>query len=79
MNLRVEYFYDDESRNWCFVVPIFHIVGSADSREEAEQEVLKAIDFTLWSDAQEPTPDGGEVSYLDITVQPQATAGRRVG
>jgi hypothetical protein len=79
MKLRVEYLYDPESRNWSFVVPALDIIGGADSREDAEQRAIEAIEFTLWSDAQEPASEGCEVGYLTVTVERQASAGRRVG
>ena len=79
MELRVEYLYDPESRNWSFVVPALHIIGGADTREDAERQVIEAIEFTLWSDAQEPAPEGAEVGFLTVTVQEQATSGRRAG
>jgi predicted RNase H-like HicB family nuclease len=76
--LRVEYFYDRESRNWSFVVPALHIIGGADTRAEAEQRAIESIEFTLWSDDQEPVPAGSEIDYLTITVESQAKAGERV-
>lgn len=79
MKLRVEYYYDPESRNWGFEVPALHIIGGADTREEAEQQAIEAIDFALWSGDQEPVPEGSEVGYLTLTVESQAKAGERVG
>ncbi len=79
MKLRIEYFYDPESRGWTFVVPALHIIGGADTREDAERQVLEAIDFTLWSDAQEPVPEGAEIEFLTVTVEPQPAASRRTG
>jgi hypothetical protein len=79
MDLRIEYFFDDESRNWCFVVPSLNIIGGADSREDAERHAIEAIEYTLWSDAQEPTPEGGEIGYLTVTVERQTTGARRGG
>lgn len=78
MNLRVEYFYDPESRNWCFVVPALNIIGGADTRDEAERRAIDAIEYALWSDAQEPSPEGGEIGYLTVTVERPSTAGRLV-
>ncbi len=58
MKLRVEYMYDPESENWCFVVPSLGIIGGAQTREEAEQQAIDAITFTLESeDSRLPTPD----------------------
>ena len=57
MDLRVEYFYDEESGHWGFVVPSLNIVGGgAETREEAEEEAREAILFTLEGDDEEPVP-----------------------
>jgi predicted RNase H-like HicB family nuclease len=77
MNLRVEYVYDPESKNWGFAVPTLGIVGSGETREEAELRAIEAIEFTLWSDDQDPVPDGHEVGYLAVTIERQPAAGRR--
>jgi hypothetical protein len=77
MQLRVEYLYDPESHNWSFVVPALHIIGGADTREEAGRRAVEAIEFALWSDAQQPPPEGGEVGYLTVTLQDEAMIGRR--
>jgi len=79
MDLRVEYFYDAESRTWCFVVPSLNIIGGADSREDAERRAIEAIEYALWSDTQEPPPEGGEVGHLTVTIENQTAAGRRDG
>ena len=50
MELRVEYLFDPESENWCFVVPSLGIIGGAQTREAAEQQVIHAITFTLESE-----------------------------
>ena len=75
--LRVEYTLDPESHNWCFVVPGLHIVGGADTREEAEQEVIDAVAFALqyYGENRPPVEADGEtveteVTYLQVTVQP---------
>lgn len=60
MGLRVEYFYDDESHNWGFVVPSLHIVGSGETREDAEREARDAILFTLEGE-DEPVPKDATV------------------
>ena len=79
MQLRVEYVYDPESRNWSFVVPALHIIGGAETREDAKRQVIEAIDFALWSDAQELVPEGAEIEFLTVTVEPQTAASRRTG
>ena len=50
MEVRVEYLYDPESDNWCFVVPCLAIIGGAQTREEAEQQAIDAITFTRESE-----------------------------
>ena len=67
MGLRVEYFYDDESHNWGSVVPSLYIVGSGETREEAEQEARDAILFTLEGE-DEPVPEGHELSHFRISL-----------
>lgn len=68
--LRVEYVYDPESRNWCFVVPVLGIVGGAETREEAEQAAREAAVFTLDGENGPPPAAGSEVGYLQVTVRP---------
>lgn len=68
-DVRVDYTYDPESRNWCFAVPSLGIVGGADTRQEAEQRAIEAIAFTLESGNDADTPPESEVSYLHVTVQ----------
>ena len=46
--LRVEFFWDDEARNWHYRVPALHINGGGTaSREQAEAEATEAIAFAL--------------------------------
>jgi len=55
MRLRVEYHYDAESRNWSYTVPTLGIVGGAETRQQAANDVREAIMFTLeCDDALEP-------------------------
>lgn len=69
MDLRVEYFYDDESKHWGFVVPSLHIVGGgAETRDEAEAQARDAIFFTLEGD-DEPVPQGHEVAYFHVSLE----------
>lgn len=70
MKLRIDYVYDPESRNWCFEVPSLRIIGGAETREEAQQQAIDAVAFTLESDNEEAPPENGEVSYLHLTLQP---------
>ncbi len=69
MQLRVEYIYDPESRNWCFRVPSLGIIGGADTREEAEQAAIDAIAFTLEDESDSSSPTEGEVDYLEVAIQ----------
>lgn len=69
MQLRVEYIYDPESRNWCFRVPSLGIIGGADTREEAEREAIATIAYALEDESDYGEPAEGEVRYLRLTVQ----------
>jgi len=69
MKLRVEYRYDAESDNWNFRVPALGINGSADTRQEAEQEAFSAIDFTLEAESERRARPGGEVAYIALIPQ----------
>ena len=69
MNLRIEYYYDPESHGWSFRVPSLGIIGGADTREEAEKQVMDAIDFTLECENEQPAPPHVEVRYLQLTPQ----------
>jgi predicted RNase H-like HicB family nuclease len=68
MKLRIEYRYDPESSNWSFTVPSLGIVGGAQTREEAAQQALEAIEFTLESENEADLPGDGEVVYVQISV-----------
>jgi hypothetical protein len=78
MKLRVEYYYDPESRNWGFTVPSLRIVGGADTREEAEQEAIEAVEFAL-EGVEEPASEDTEIGYLEVTISRPAVSNRRVG
>ena len=69
MQLRVEYIYDPESRNWCFRIPNLGIIGGADTREEAEQQAIAAIAYVLEGETEGADATEGEVDYLQLTVQ----------
>jgi hypothetical protein len=44
----VDYFYDEESRNWHFRVPALGVTGGGDTTPEAAQRhAAEAIAFTL--------------------------------
>ncbi len=70
LQLRVEYAYDQESRNWSFRVPSLGIVGGADTREEAEQAAFAAITYALEDEREAGGPVEAEVRYLQLAVQP---------
>ena len=68
MDLRVEYFYDGETKHWGFVVPSLRIVGGgAETRAEAEVQAREAIIFTL-EDDDEPVPEGHEIGYIRVNL-----------
>ena len=68
VKLRIEYRYDPESRNWCFVVPSLGIIGGGKTRQAAEELALDAIAFTLESENEAEPPASGEIAYLNLTV-----------
>jgi hypothetical protein len=69
MQLRVEYVYNPESRNWCFRVPSLGVIGGADTREEAERAALDAIAYALESDDAAGDADEAEVEYLQVAIR----------
>lgn len=69
MQLRVEYLYDSESRNWCFRVPSLGIIGGAETREEAERGAIDAIAYALEGEPESADLVEGEVRYLQLTIQ----------
>jgi predicted RNase H-like HicB family nuclease len=75
LKLRVEYYYDDEARRWGFTVPALHILGSGDTREEAEAHAVEAIAYAL--EGVEQDHDQGadvQVAYLDVELTPHRPA-----
>ena len=60
MQLRVEYIYDPESRNWGFRVPSLGIIGGANTREEAERAADDAIAYALEGEG-EAAPGNGRI------------------
>lgn len=76
LQLRVEYAYDPESRNWSFRVPSLGIVGGSDTREEAERAAVAAISYALEDDRETEGPQEAEgqahteIHYLQLAVQP---------
>ena len=70
MDLRVEYYQDEDTEQWGFVVPRLKIVGGAAStRAEAEEQARDAILFTLGGDDEEPDRTGHDVGYFHVTVE----------
>lgn len=75
MQLRVEYVYDPEVKSWGFAVPALHIVGSADTRDAAREEVIAAIAFALDdADDSNTVVPGAEIEVLDVTLRPSSAA-----
>jgi predicted RNase H-like HicB family nuclease len=66
--IRVEFTYDPESNNWCFVVPSLGIVGGAETRDAAEQQVMEAITFTLESENDAEASADSDIRYLRVSV-----------
>ena len=71
MDLRVEYYFDDEARHWSFRVPSLRIVGGGqDSIEEAEEAAREAILFTLEADELDATTtEGSQIGHFHVTVE----------
>lgn len=66
--IRVEYFYDHETRRWDYVVPELHIVGGGGvTKAVAAQRAMEAIAFAL-SDSQSDPADAADVEYLPVSV-----------
>lgn len=74
MDLRVEYFRDDDTGNWGFSVPSLRITGGAETREQAEEQARDAILFTLEGDDDGDLLPGGEIGYFRVTVEKAAAA-----
>ena len=69
MQLRVEYIYDPESRNWGCRIPRLGIIGGADTREEGEQQGIAGIGYVLGGETEGADATGSELDYLQLTVQ----------
>jgi hypothetical protein len=66
------FFYDPESLNWGYRVPVLHIVGGGQAtRAEAEADCLAAIAFAL-EDESEPGDETAEAVRLEVTISPHA-------
>jgi len=65
----VELFYDDEARNWGFVVETPSVVGGGDATlEAAVQHAAEAIAFALEGQARPAASAGARIEYLPISV-----------
>ncbi len=80
MDLRVEYYYDEESDNWGFRVPALAIVGGGDNtRAEAEEHARETILFTLADDTRDRDERGRHVGHFRVTLDPVSVAQPAVG
>ncbi len=69
--IRVEYTYDPEGRDWCFEVPTLGIIGGADTRDKAKSAAIAAIRFTLDDKANATVANdnnGSEVEYIPVVL-----------
>ena len=65
----VEFFYDEESRNWGFTVETPSVVGGGDATlEDAIQHAAEAIAFALEADARPSADRLTRIEYLPISV-----------
>ncbi len=66
----VEFFYDDEARNWGFVVDTPSVVGGGDATlDDAVQHAAEAIAFAL--DGEHPQGEASatrRIEYVPVTV-----------
>ena len=69
MQLRVEYIYSPESRNWCFRVLNLGIIGGADTHGEAERAVLNAIAYALEEEPDPSSAGEAEIEYLELAIK----------
>ena len=75
MRLRVEYFWDEEAKNWGYRVPALHIVGGGvDTRVEAERQAIDAIYFALEGVESDYDNEGTSVEFFEVEVRPPARA-----
>ena len=66
--IRVEYFYDHETRRWDYVVPELHIVGGGGpTKADAGQRAAEAIAFAI-GDRRAGGADEADVEYLPVRV-----------
>ncbi len=66
--IRVEYFYDHDTRRWDYVVPQLHIVGGGGpTKADAARRAAEAIAFAL-GDGQPERDLSPDVEYLPVSV-----------
>ncbi len=65
----VEFFYDDEARNWGFVVETPSVVGGGDATLEAAlHHAAEATAFALEGGVKPAGPAAGRIEYVPVTV-----------
>jgi hypothetical protein len=66
--IRVDYFFDDETQRWDYVVPQFHIVGGGGAtKADAARRAAQAIAFAL-SDGRQDETANPDADYLPVCV-----------
>ncbi len=66
--IRIEYFYDHETRRWDYVVPQLHIVGGGGAtKAEAAGRAAEAIGFAL-DDGRRDAAPSVDVDYIPVSV-----------
>ena len=67
LKLRIEYFYDPESRNWGYQVPALQLVGGAsETKEELDRHAMDAIRYALSDEGTADTTGEVEAHYLQL-------------
>jgi predicted RNase H-like HicB family nuclease len=70
MKLRIEYVWDAEAGGWGYTVPALGIVGGGRTRDEAEADAAKAVEFVLEGVPQDfDEGNDVEVGHLDVEVR----------
>jgi hypothetical protein len=66
--IRVEYFYDSDTRRWDYVVPELNIVGGGGATKvDAAQRAAEAIAFALGG-SEPDRPGSADVDYLPLVI-----------
>ena len=67
MDLRIEYYFDDEVGRWGFRVPALGINGSADTKPKAERLAVTVISEVLAGDTSDFDVDAEAVTlHLEV-------------